>query len=222
MTPEQLIANYPVLHHMAEAGSWTAIQQIGLRTTEQLVDACAPDAELRAEILDGKRKESYTLTHPVVGSVTIRDQQPLKMHNLLPKLSGVTLEQFLKSLNDRVFLWAHPQRLEKLLGAKLYRDSLHDVLVIDAAKLVERHSENIRLSRMNTGSTIFPNTPPRTPDTFQTIADFPFDVRKAARKPVVDNLVEVCVLGGVDDIVDCVTRVESRRGATTANTVYGS
>lgn len=31
--------------------------------------------ELRAEILDGQRKKSYALEHPVVGTVTIRDQK---------------------------------------------------------------------------------------------------------------------------------------------------
>jgi hypothetical protein len=73
---------------------------------------------------------------------------------------------------------------------------------------------------MNTGATIFPNTPPRTPDTLQSIADFSFDARQAARKPPVDNLVEV--LGRVNDVVDCVIRVESRRGKRIVHTVYGS
>ncbi len=63
-----------------------------------------------------------------------------------------------------------------------------------------------------TGAAIFPNTLVRGPDLFQTIADFPFDERKRARKALPHNLVEVCVLDGVDDITECVIRMESRRG----------
>lgn len=220
MTPDELVRQYPVLHHMAQSGSWAAIQQLGLRTTEQLVDDCGPDADLRAEILRSQRKVSYTLDHPLVGPVTIRDQQPLKLHNLLPKLQDVTFDDFLKSLNDRVFLWAHPARLDRLLNAQLYRNSLHDVLVIDTATLVKRHERNIRLSGMNTGSTIFPNTPPRTPETFQPIHQFDFEGRRASGKAVEDNVVEVCVLGGVPDILDAVIQVESRQGPRVVDTIY--
>lgn len=219
VTPQQLFENYPVLHHMAQAGSWPAISKIGLRTSIQLVDACGVSAVERSEILDGQRKKSYTLTHPVAGTITIRDQQPLKMHNLVPKLDGITLEEFLTSLNDRVFMWAHPERLDRLLDANLYRNHLHDVLVIDTASLVAAHADAVRLAGMNTGATIFPNTPPRTPTTFSTVADYPFDERSKTKK-LIDNVVEVCVLGGVDDIVEHVVRVESRRGPVVEAVVY--
>ena len=43
MNPADLISRYPQLHHMAEGGSWSSIQQIGLRTTRQLVDECDPN-----------------------------------------------------------------------------------------------------------------------------------------------------------------------------------
>ena len=64
MTPDELVSNYPVLHHMAEQDSWPRIRQLGLRTTEQLVDACDPDADLRSEILTRRRKVSYELVIP--------------------------------------------------------------------------------------------------------------------------------------------------------------
>ncbi len=68
--------------------------------------------------------------------------------------------------------------------------------------------------RLNTGAAIFPNTLVRGPDLFQTIADFPCDERKKARKALPDYVVEVCVLGGVDDISECVVWMESRRGGS--------
>ena len=104
MNPADLISRYPQLHHMAEGGSWSSIQQIGLRTTRQLVDECDPNPSTRQEILGQRRKRPYTLTHPVVGAVTIRDQGPLGLHNLRPALTDTTVEQWLDALNDRVFL----------------------------------------------------------------------------------------------------------------------
>jgi hypothetical protein len=205
---------------MAEGGSWANIQQIGLRTTRQLVDESNPDPATRNQILGQRRKRSRMLTHPVAGAVTIRDQGPLGLHNLRPALTDMTVEQWLDALNDRVFLWAHPQRLTRLLQARLYRDSIHDVLVIDTARLVEAHSDRMHLAGMNTGATIFPSAPKRGSDTFQTIEAFPFEERRRARKPLGDNVVEVCVLDGLHDVTDFVIRVEQRKGAAVVATLY--
>lgn len=217
MTPDELIYNYPVLHHMAEYDSWPRIQQIGLRTTEQLVDACQPDAATRDAILRQRRPESFNLQHPVVGTVTIRDQKPLKLHNLEPALTDVTVEQFLDLLNTRVFMWTSPERLDRLLGAAAYRRHRHDVLVLDTGSIVERYFDQIRLTGMNTGATIFPNALPRGADSFMTIPDFPFGER---RKPLVDNVVELCVIDGVEYVEDHVLQVQRRQGPDVIDIIY--
>lgn len=214
MTPDELIYNYPVLHHMAEYDSWPRIQRIGLRTTEQLVDECDPDPWTRDAILRRPRTESFELEHPVVGAVTIRDQRPLFLHNL--KLTDVTLEGFLELLNNRIFMWTHPQRLERLLAARAYRHTRHDVLVLDTASIVAACSDRVRLTGMNTGATIFPSSPPRGAESFMTVTEFPFTAR---RKPLVDNVVELCVVGGVDQVEDHVIRVERRQGASLIETL---
>jgi hypothetical protein len=220
MNPAELVSHYPQLYHMAEGGSWHSIQRIGLQTTRQLVDECDPGPAMRQEILGQRRRRSYTLTHHVVGGVTIRDQGPLGLHNLRPALTDMTVEQWLDALNDRVFFWAHPERLTKLLGARLYRDSIHDVLVVDTARFVDAHRDRIRLAGMNTGATIFPSAPKRGSDTFQRIESFPFDERRRARKALVDNVVEVCLLDGLRDVTDFVIRVERRKGATVVETLH--
>lgn len=217
MTPNELIRNYPVLHHMAERHSWPQIRQIGLRTTEQLVDACNIDDADREAILRRPRARSVQLPHPLVGTITIRDQKPLKLHNLEPKLTDVTVEGFLSLLNTHVFMWAHPERLARLLSARAYRTTQHDVLVLDTASLVESYYDRIRLTGMNTGATIFPNASPRGASSFMPIADFPFAER--AKRPV-DNVVEVCFLGGLDQVQDHVIRVERRQGADVVETLY--
>ncbi|WP_051548991.1 DUF7002 family protein [Nocardioides sp. URHA0032] len=220
MTPDELIHHYPVLHHMAEYNSWPRIQQIGLRTTEQIVDACQPDPATREAILGQRRTRSFDLEHAVVGTVTIRDQKPLFLHNLAPKLTDVTVEQFLDLLNSRVFMWTHPDRLDRLdrlLGANAYRRQRHDVLVLETASIVQTYYDRIRLTGMNTGATIFPSSPPRGVESFMRISDFPFAER---RKRLVDNVVELCVIGGVDHIEDHVLQVQRRQGADVIETIY--
>ena len=219
MTPDELISKYPVLHHMAEQDAWPRIKKIGLRTTEQLVDACDPDDDLRAEILQQRRKRSYEIFHPVVGTVTVRDQKPLMLHNLEPALVDTTVQEFLALLNTRVFMWAHPGRLTALLAARAYRSSVHDVLVLDTERIVDVYEKDIRLTGMNTGATIFPRAPKRGAESFMPIEDFPFSERSKTRA-LRDNVVELCVIGGVDNVEDFVLRVERRKGDTVIGTIY--
>jgi hypothetical protein len=215
VTPDELVHNYPVLHHMAEPGSWEAILQIGLRTTQQLVEDCglAPDAA--AAILERRRTAPAQLQHPAVGLVTLRDQGPLLEHNLV----GVTLQEWLTLLNDRVFFWLHPARLDGLLAAKRYRDQAHDVLVVRTCDLIERHGDRVRITGMNTGATIFPSSPSRGPDSFMRIEEFPFAQRRRERA-LKDNAVELAVIDGVPDIADLVCRVERRQGARVLEVMF--
>jgi hypothetical protein len=133
----------------------------------------------------------------------------------------MTVQQWLDVLNNRVFLWAHPQRLATLLAARSYRASRHDVLLVDTARLVEAHADRIRLTGMNTGATIYPNAK-RGSDTFQQIETFPFDERRRGRRAIADNVVEVAVLDGLPDITDFVVRVERREGATVVDFLHGA
>ncbi|WBQ04455.1 DUF7002 family protein [Kribbella sp. CA-293567] len=219
MEHAELIEHYPRLHHMAEAGSWPGIQQVGLMTTEQLVEACAPDEATQEAILKQRRPRSYTLQHPVLGPVTVRDQGPLKEHNLRPALTDMTVQEWLEVLNDRVFFWLHPDRLAKLLGAKLYRDATHDVLVLDTTELLAAHGDDVRLAGINTGATIFPNAPKRGSDTFTTVENFPFAERRKGRS-LRDAAVELAVIGGVPDVSNFVLKVERRRGADVIDVLY--
>ena len=70
-------------------------------------------------------------------------------------------------------------------------------------------------------ATIFPNSSKRGSGTFMPIADFPFQERRKGRR-LADNLVELCVIGGVHDIEDFMIRVERRQGADVIEPVYES
>lgn len=215
MTPDELIHRYPRVYHMAAHGSWPRIRAHGLRTTTQLVEACAIDADQRATLLDQPRPVSYELDHPELGTITIRDQKPLKLHNL--RLKDVDLGGFLNLLNTHVFLWTDLVRLTGLLQARAYRDLEHDVLTLDTASLVASYGDQIRLTTLNTGSTIFPNAPERGPASFMRIAHLPSGGTGKSKTPTV---VEFCVLGGIDQIEDHVLMAERRQGARVVETLY--
>lgn len=219
MTPDELVENYPVLHHMAEPGSWATIARMGLLSAQQLVERCGVPSDVARGILRTRRTTSVHLQHPAVGTVTIRDQRPLREHNLSRALSDMTVEEWLTSLNDRVFFWLHPARLDGLLSARSYRDRTHDVLVLATRDLLERHGDRVRVTAMNTGAAIFPSAPRRGSDTFMRLEEFPFAERRRGRS-LQDVAVELAVIDGVPDVADLVRRVERRQGRHVLEVTY--
>ena len=143
MTVDQLANLYPHLFHMAADGAWASIQQHGLLPTSHLVETSRLTATQQAQLLEFRRVTSTAIDHPVYGRVTIRDQAPLRPDNLTKSLTDMTISEWLRILNERVFFWLHPDRLHRLLGARLYRSRQHDVLTIDTRSLVETHLEKI-------------------------------------------------------------------------------
>ena len=207
MQAGQLVSRYPRLYHLAEADSWPSIRRLGLLPTDQLVEAFGPPPDVRAAILNQPRTRSFVLTDPRLGRVVIRDQTPLRPHILAQRLTGLTIRQWLAILNDRVFFWLDRRRLDTLLNARLNRGRAHDVLTVDTAGLVATCADRIRLSPLNSGATLFPNAAPRGPDTFRTIAGYPYDELRRRRGPR-HAVAELAIIGGVPDIARHVIQVE--------------
>ena len=96
--------------------------------------------------------------------------------------------------------------MKGLLTAKATRETTQLVLTVDTRSLVAAHRERMRLSGMNTGSTV--RRPlPRGQKTFLPIVDFPYEERRRTRSPS-DALVELVVEGAVPDVMEHLIAVD--------------
>ena len=115
--------------------------------------------------------------------------------------------QWYDLINSMVFFWPTKERLKTMICARAYSGIEHDVLIVNAKKLVQLEETNIRLSRMNSGSTY--RSYPRDMTLFKSIENYPFEERwrKQRRKGAI---AEVCVKDGVKQIREAV--IEVRQG----------
>jgi hypothetical protein len=140
----------------------------------------------------------------------IRDQKPMRESALKACLLGMTTAQWYEKLNGQVFFWLTPERVNTLLTARAYRGRKHTVLTVDTMKLLKKHIAEVRLSPINSGSTIY-KPQPRGVGTFQEIRDYPFEERRKVRG-LANAVAELAVYYAVPDISDFVVRVEHRKG----------
>jgi hypothetical protein len=219
MDVQQLVDAHPRLYHMAEDGTWPSIQVYGLLSTQAIVDRYRPPAAVAAQILTRVRRDSITLQDSQLGSVTIRDQRPLKFLSQC-LADGTTEQQFLDELNGRVFFWVTQERLAGLLGAKLYRDRRQTVLHVDTEAMLRAHGTTAQLAPYNTGSMHVPNAPKRGVGVFLNVADYPYDEWRRRRGASADAVVELTVNYAVPDIVEVVTRVELWTGGAATEVLF--
>ena len=212
MGADTLVEQYPRLFHLAEAGSWPSIARHGLLPAAHIVTTSKLSATAKAKILEHPRPRTLRVEHPVLGQALLRDQTPLRRHILEQVLLDMSVREWLAILNDRVFFWLHPRRLDQLLNARRNRGRPHDVLVIDTASLIAVHHDSVRLSPINSGATLYPGAPQRGKDTFLTIEDYPYIERRRERTPHT-AIAELAVIGGVPDIANHVLTVQRRLGS---------
>ena len=122
----------------------------------------------------------------------------------------MTVTEWLRLLNRKVFFWVSEHRVHELLAAQPYRDREHIVLVVDTAALVAALEPAITLSAINTGATLY-NPPLRGSDTLLPVVDYPFEHWRSVRRTPRKAVAELAVDYAVEDIVDLVARVERRQ-----------
>lgn len=207
---KEFAQHYPRLYHMAEANCWPSVRKHGLLSTTALLDLFEIKGKTRISLESEHRAESVEIQHPQFGSAVIRDQKPMRENSLRSCLSGMTPRQWYETLNGQVFFWLTPERVNTLLTARAYRERKHTVLTVDAAKLLERHLAKVRLSPINSGSTIY-KPQPRGTSTFHKMGDYPFCERRRLRG-FANAIAEFSVNYAVPDISDLVLQVEHRKG----------
>lgn len=193
--PDELVATYPHLFHMAEARAWPSIRAHGLESAARLVARYGASPTL----VSARRARGVELGD---GAVTLRDNGVLDDGRLAACLVGVAPPEFYRMLNGRVYFWPSRHRVDRLLAARAYRARPHLVLTLDTAAVLARHGERVRLSPINMGTTLF--TPPaRGLHTATPLDAYPFAERRrrAGRR---DAVAEVSVEDAVPDAAELV------------------
>ena len=215
----ELVADCPVLYHVAEAGSWPMIRRHGLLSASALLDLFGVTGATREAAEGRRRPEGVVLADPALGSATLRDQKPMDDASLRRCLGdGLVPADWYRLLNARAFFWLTRARLLRLLDARPYRGRAHDVIEVDSAALVDAHRDRVTLSPINSGATR-PFPVPRGRATFTTIADYPY-AHWRARRPRGERVVELAVTGGVPDIARLARRVVAMRGDAVQDTIW--
>lgn len=220
LTIDAFVERHPRLFHVAEAGAWPSIRTEGLLSTTALLDLYGIEGARRAAIESEIRRETMTIKDLTTGSTArIRDNKPLRRQFLDPKLTDITVAEWCRLLNRKVFFWASEERLERLLSARAYRHRSHDVLTIETRKLVESVDAKISLAPINTGATLYPNATARGSDTFKPIEEYPIEdyTRWRGKK---DAIVEVAVDYSVPVVEALALEVNRRKGCEVTKVLF--
>ena len=217
MTANQLSSHYPCLYHMAEPDAWPSICRHGLLSTEAVLDLLSPAHNLREQLLTQRRAQIVELRDPRYGTFRLRDQKPLNDTLLAAALTDMSVGDWYRLLNGKVFFWPTRERVLTLLTARAYRYREHAVITVDTAALLDRHVGRITLSRINSGATLY-RPVPRGSNTFRVLADWPSDTLPRAgrlRRPVA----EVAADHSLPDIANFATSVTVMRGQEVLRTL---
>ncbi len=134
------------IYHLAEAANWPSIQRHGLLSVSALLKlAGLPKGERDPH--EQQHRPGHT---ELPGGVQIRDQKPMPAQALERCLVGLTPAQWYRLINNKVFFWLDPERLDRQRKACGPRPQM--VLVVHTEQLLSRHADRIALSPINSGS----------------------------------------------------------------------
>lgn len=200
--------SYPRLYHMAWDGSWPSIREHGLLSTQRLLQLYGLDERRVRKLTREHRPHWVDIEGSGLPTAVVRDQKPMSDDGLRRALQGrAELNEWYGLLSSMVFFWPTKDRLLRMMGAGAYVGMRHDLLIVDTARLVDANVDSVRLSPINSGATR-PIPHPRDLSLFKTIAEYPFEDRKR-RYGLGSAVAEVCVVGAVENIEDCVLDVAS-------------
>ena len=197
-----------MLYHIAWGGSRPSIRANGLLSSKALLRLYGKSDDEITELMQRRRSHWVEIECPGRPRAVLRDQKPLTDAGLRRALGGSAEPwQWYGLINSMVFFWPTKERLETMISASAYENVDHDVLVIDTKSLVDLEGPDMRLSRMNSGSTKR-MAHPRDMDLFKRFEDYPFEFRRK-RYGRAKAVAEVCVLDRVEKIAEAVLQVKS-------------
>lgn len=216
----ELAQIYPLLYHVAAGeDAWDSIRRHGLLSTSALLDLYEVKGQGRAAIEREYRPKSLPINHSSHGVAVIRDQKPLSEAKLRKCLVGMTPAEWYQLLNRQVFFWPTRRRLANLLTAAAYANHTHYVITVDTAQLLARHAPDVRLSPINSGSTLF-DAQQRGRDTFLTLEEYPFQYWRKKRRGTRDAVAELTVVYRVPDVAAITVRAARMRGLREVELLY--
>lgn len=135
------------IFHLAEASNLPSILEHGLLSTRRLFDLTLVPKEQQTERLRSHRQSNERLS----ASVLIRDQKPMPPSALERALEdGLTPPDWYALLNEFVFFWLDPSRLERQRHACGERPQV--LLTFDAVSLIEQFGAAAFVSPINSGN----------------------------------------------------------------------
>jgi hypothetical protein len=180
-----------VLFHASSYGAWPSIAELGLRPAAALAGA-------GGTTLDRLRESDLVVTDGDGRTTTIRDQRTLVRANIAQHLQDIDLAEWLRLLNDRVFLFAQQKSLTTLLSRYVPTGG-QDVVVFDTARVLASARGRVEVITDELAAPEpWAHCPCRGRDTF-----IPFDRYRGAAA----DIFEVAIVGGLEDVSGLVSRV---------------
>ncbi len=200
---DELLDDCPRLFHMAERGAWDGIKERGLLSTSSLLGLYGVNGDERFALESERRNATVEINASGLGPARIRDQLPMDDKGLRRCLPDtISPQQWYEFLNRKVFFWLTKDRLDRLSSAKAYRDTEHEVLVLNSRRIVESYYKKIWLCPINSGCTK-PMPAPRDYSTFARITDYPYQYWRKRRSRG-ERVIELCIDDGVPNVTDFV------------------
>ncbi|MBO0692001.1 MAG: hypothetical protein J2P58_03795, partial [Acidimicrobiaceae bacterium] len=191
LSPERALARLrPVLFHATAYGSWESIRDSGLRTASKLL------ADAGRGPLAGLREKAIGVE--VEGApAELRDQRVLMRSRIETHLDGIGLGEWLGILDERVHLFARQKELTALLTR--YQGEGQDLLVFDTPRLLASAGDRVEVATVVTAAPEpWASCRCRGRDTFVPLALF---------EDSVEDIEEVTIVGGLEDVTSLVSRV---------------
>lgn len=204
MNAERFVKLYPRLYHMATADALGQIERYGLLSSQATLELINMEVEERDRLLSQRRPQCVVLNSSEHGKFVLRDQKPLRDAALEKCLSDMKVADFYRLLNERTFLWATRKRVETLLAARSYKKSDQLILTIDTKELLKVHEDDIELSSINSGATLYAKPPVRGKNTFCRLVDY--EAHNGNRE-----IIEVTVKGSIPKIKAFIVETEVRK-----------